>query len=160
MVDHTVKLWDIRKLRDSKDAKCTNHSPSGRGFHSLAASQSSGNIIFHENKLDFQQMIFPLVFASCLDGSIYEFNIGSDKKPRRAFRGHVMDCNGSNHVKLRISPDGKFLIIGSTDGHPRIYPTSNKILKNNDEISINNPGSLIGYYPMDSPIFHFILVRI
>ena len=88
--------------------------------------------------------VFSSVFASCLDGSIYEFNIGSDKKPRRAFRGHVMDCNGSNHVKLRISPDGKFLIIGSTDGHPRIYPTSNKILKNNDEISINNPGSLIG----------------
>lgn len=98
----------------------------------------STNLIFN-----YQKLCFPLVFASCLDGSIYEFNIGSDKKPRRAFRGHVMDCNGSNHVKLRISPDEKFLIIGSTDGHPRIYPTSNKILKNNDEISINNPGSFI-----------------
>ena len=146
MVDHTVKLWDIRKLRDSKDAKCTNHSPSGRGFHSLTASQSSGNS-FVSRELTWcstiAKYVFPSVFASCLDGSIYEFNIGSDKKPRRAFRGHVMDCNGSNHVKLRISPDEKFLIIGSTDGHPRIYPTSNKILKNNDEISINNPGSLI-----------------
>lgn len=133
MVDHTVKLWDIRKLRDSKDAKCTNHSPSGRGFHSLTASQSS-------------------VFASCLDGSIYEFNIGSDKKPRRAFRGHVMDCNGSNHVKLRISPDEKFLIIGSTDGHPRIYPTSNKILKNKDEIFINNPGASVGRNDGTEPV--------
>ena len=33
-----------------------------------------------------------------------------------------MEGSGNNHVKLKTSPDKKYLITGSTDGFPRIYP--------------------------------------
>ena len=33
--DHTIKLWDLRKFRDYKDAKLTLSSPTNRGFTSL-----------------------------------------------------------------------------------------------------------------------------
>jgi WD40 repeat protein len=48
--------------------------------------------------------------------------------PRRAFQGHELKGNGNNLVKIAVSPDGKYLLSGSTDGCPRIYPLEEPIL--------------------------------
>jgi WD40 repeat protein len=69
-----------------------------------------------------------LVFASCYDGSIYEFQRDMPEGPRRAFQGHELKGNGNNLVKIAVSPDGKYLLSGSTDGCPRIYPLEEPIL--------------------------------
>ena len=54
--DHTIKLWDIRKFRDYRDAKLILKSPTDRGFTSLGSLNNS-------------------IYASCLDGSVYEFGL-------------------------------------------------------------------------------------
>merc|ERR1712062_678464 len=103
--DHTIKLWDLRKFRDYKDAKLTLSSPTNRGFTSLAASNNS-------------------VFASCMDGSVYEYGLHIDyeNKPRRAYQGHTCEGSGSIHLKLDLNPTLGKLAIGSSDGNARIYP--------------------------------------
>ena len=73
------------------------------------------------------------MYASCLDGTIYEFEIGSSRPPRKAFQGHVMEGSGNIHVKLKMSPDKKYLISGSTDGHPRIYPINTSMFENKNK---------------------------
>ena len=94
-------------------------------FQFFFSKKFSGLFFCHINKT----LNFFLVFASCLDGNIYEFSIGSHGKPRRAFQGHIMEGSGNNHVRIKTSPDKKYLISGSTDGYPRIYPLGEEYTK-------------------------------
>ena len=59
--DHTIKLWDIRKFRDYRDAKLILKSPTDRGFTSLGSLNNS-------------------IYASCLDGSVYEFGLNQTQE--------------------------------------------------------------------------------
>ena len=59
--DHTIKLWDIRKFRDYRDAKLVLKSPTDRGFTSLGSLNNS-------------------IYASCLDGSVYEFGLNQTQE--------------------------------------------------------------------------------
>lgn len=103
MSDKCIKLWDTRKLCRNTDNRLCLKSPSGRPFTSLTSSSTS-------------------IFASCLDGNIYEYLRNMPDLPRRAFRGHETQGQGNNHVKIAVSPCQNYLLCGSTDGCPRIYP--------------------------------------
>lgn len=114
MSDKCIKLWDTRKLCRYTDNRLCLKSPKGptgsaRPFTSLAASSTS-------------------IFASCYDGNVYEFQRDMPEGPRRAFQGHELKGTGNNLVKIAVSPDGKYLLSGSTDGCPRIYPLEEPIL--------------------------------
>ena len=123
MSDKCIKLWDTRKFRQHTDNRLCLKSPKGstgtaRPFTSLAASSTSSKPF----KTTPETYFILLVFASCLDGSIYEFQRDMPDGPRRAFQGHELKGTGNNHVKIAVSPCGKYLLSGSTDGCPRIYP--------------------------------------
>jgi len=105
--DHTIKLWDIRKFRDYRDAKLILKSPTDRGFTSLGSLNNS-------------------IYASCLDGSVYEFGLNQTQtSPRRAFTGHACEGSGSIYLSLSVNSQLKKLLVGSTDGNARIYCLDN-----------------------------------
>jgi len=124
--DHTIKLWDIRKFRDYRDAKLILKSPTDRGFTSLGSLNNS-------------------IYASCLDGSVYEFGLNQTQTlPRRAFTGHACEGSGSIYLSLSVNSRLKKLLVGSTDGNARIYCLDNHYDVKKNENMIEVDGHQIG----------------
>ena len=57
-----------------------------------------------------------------------------------------MEGSGNNHVRIKTSPDKKYLISGSTDGYPRIYPLGEEYTKRENPLlqPITGSEKLIG----------------
>ncbi|KAI4490717.1 hypothetical protein M0804_003661 [Polistes exclamans] len=109
--DGVIKVWDLRKNYTiyKKDAM-PKHSMYYAG-NSLKNGFSSLLICPARIKL----------YASCMDNVIYAYNITSyDEYPIAQFYGHQ---NSTYYVKTSLSPDGKYLISGSSDEIAYIWHT-------------------------------------
>ncbi|KAF8049618.1 hypothetical protein N665_2169s0008 [Sinapis alba] len=122
--DSALKFWDTRKLKvpfaqASPQSDSTNTKEKrAHGIVSLS-QDSSGTFLT----------------ASCKDNRIYLYNILQlDKGPVQSFSGSRID---SFFVRTMISPDGEYILSGSSDGNayiwqvnkPQVDPT---ILKGHD----------------------------
>ncbi|KAM5163191.1 denticleless protein homolog [Mantella aurantiaca] len=112
-VDGTIKMWDLRKnytvcRQDPMPAKVFPYPGSSTrklGYTSLVLDSTGSNL-----------------FASCTDDNIYMFNItGLNNDPVSVFGGHL---NSSFYVKSSLSPDGQFLLSGSSDHSAYIWQVS------------------------------------
>ncbi|KAJ0252952.1 Transducin/WD40 repeat-like superfamily protein [Hirschfeldia incana] len=122
--DSALKFWDTRKLKvpfaqASPQSDSTN-SKEKREHGIVSLSQDSSGT---------------LLTASCKDNIIYLYNILQlDKGPVQSFSGGRID---SFFVRTMISPDGEYILSGSSDGSayiwqvnkPQLDPT---ILKGHD----------------------------
>ncbi|KAG8443731.1 hypothetical protein GDO86_009053 [Hymenochirus boettgeri] len=113
-VDGVVKMWDLRKnystyRQDPMPAKCfpyPGNSTRKLGYSSLVMDPTGTNL-----------------FASCTDDNIYMFNAtGLKTEPVSVFSGHQ---NSTFYVKASVSPDGQFLLSGSSDHNAYIWQVSN-----------------------------------
>ncbi|XP_063774318.1 denticleless protein homolog [Pseudophryne corroboree] len=113
-VDGVIKMWDLRKnytayRQDPMPAKSFPYpgcSTRKLGYSSLL--------------LDFTGTS---LFASCTDDNIYMFNIaGLKSDPVSVFSGHQ---NSTFYIKSSLSPDGQFLLSGSSDHSAYIWQVSN-----------------------------------
>lgn len=111
--DGNVKVWDLRK----------NYSAYKREplpMHSIPYCGSSTrngftNLIVDESRTR--------LYASCMDNVIYCFNVATcTTLPERRYVGHE---NGSFYIKTGLSPDGSYLVSGSSDKHAYVWNVSN-----------------------------------
>ncbi|OCT77607.1 denticleless protein homolog A [Xenopus laevis] len=112
-VDGVVKIWDLRKNYSAyrQDPVPVKHFPypgnSTRklGYSSLVLDPTGTNL-----------------FASCTDDNVYMFNAtGLKTDPVSIFRGHQ---NSTFYIKASVSPDGQFLLSGSSDHSAYIWQVS------------------------------------
>ncbi|KAM4771451.1 denticleless protein homolog [Rhinophrynus dorsalis] len=113
-VDGIVKMWDLRKnytayRQDPVPCKLfpyPGNSTRKLGYSSLALDSTGTNL-----------------FASCTDDEIYMFNTtGLKTDPVSIFSGHQ---NSTFYIKSSLSPDGQFLLSGSSDHSAYIWQVSN-----------------------------------
>ncbi|CAN2387418.1 signal transduction involved in G2 DNA damage checkpoint [Pristimantis euphronides] len=112
-VDGVIKLWDLRKnytayRQDPIPARSLPYPGSSTrrlGYSSLILDSTGTNL-----------------FASCTDDNIYMFNIaGLKSDPVSVFNGHD---NSTFYIKSSLSPDGQFLLSGSSDHSAYIWQVS------------------------------------
>ncbi|XP_077138423.1 denticleless protein homolog [Ranitomeya variabilis] len=112
-VDGVIKLWDLRKnyttyRQDPIPAKSLPYPGSSSrklGYSSLILDSTGTNL-----------------FASCTDDNIYMFNVaGLKSDPVSVFSGHH---NSTFYTKSSLSPDGQFLLSGSSDHSAYIWQVS------------------------------------
>ncbi|KAE8740485.1 hypothetical protein FOCC_FOCC013990 [Frankliniella occidentalis] len=109
--DGKVKVWDVRKsystYRREPQPKYSMSTPNGSGrsgFTCLAMDPSGLKL-----------------YASCMDNTIYSYNISTyEEQPVALFKGHK---NGTFYVKACLSPDGRYLLSGSSDELAYIWDT-------------------------------------
>ncbi|KAM4041158.1 denticleless protein homolog [Anomaloglossus baeobatrachus] len=113
-VDGFIKMWDLRKnyttyRQDPIPAKSLPYPGSSSrklGYSSLILDSTGTNL-----------------FASCTDDNIYMFNVAGLKSvPVSVFTGHH---NSTFYTKSSLSPDGQFLLSGSSDHSAYIWQVSN-----------------------------------
>ncbi|KAL2082529.1 hypothetical protein ACEWY4_022347 [Coilia grayii] len=113
-VDRTIKMWDLRKSYTAYHQEPVplqvylypGSSTRKLGFSGLVLDSTCSNL-----------------FANCTDDNIYMFNVsGLKTTPVAVFSGHR---NSSFYVKSSVSPDGQFLVSGSSDHHAYIWKISN-----------------------------------
>ncbi|XP_043505675.1 protein lethal(2)denticleless isoform X2 [Polistes fuscatus] len=109
--DGVIKVWDLRK-------NYTVYKRDAMPKHSMYYAGSSLKNGFSS------LLICPArikLYASCMDNVIYAYNITSyDEYPIARFYGHQ---NSTYYVKTSLSPDGKYLISGSSDEIAYIWHT-------------------------------------
>ncbi|KAM8945423.1 denticleless protein homolog [Pelodytes ibericus] len=112
-VDGIVKVWDLRKnytayRQDPVPAKLFPYPGSSMrklGYSSLVLDPSGTSL-----------------FANCTDDNIYMFNAtGPRTDPVSVFSGHQ---NSTFYIKSSVSPDGQFLLSGSSDCSAYIWQVS------------------------------------
>ncbi|XP_075123224.1 denticleless protein homolog [Leptodactylus fuscus] len=113
-VDGVIKMWDLRK-------NYTTYRQDPIPAKSLPYPGSS------TRKLGYSSLILDStctsLFASCTDDNIYMFNIAGIKRdPVSVFSGHQ---NSTFYIKSCLSPDGQFLLSGSSDHSAYIWKVSN-----------------------------------
>ncbi|KAG1366985.1 denticleless protein [Cocos nucifera] len=103
-----VKFWDIRNLKSPITQACPYVEPSAereRGLHGISCLSQDSNGVF--------------VAASCMDNRIYLYDVlHLDKGPMKIFSGSKIE---SFFVKSAISPDGAYILGGSSDGNAYIW---------------------------------------
>ncbi|XP_071996271.1 denticleless protein homolog [Engystomops pustulosus] len=113
-VDGVIKMWDLRKnytayRQDPIPARSLPYpgcSTRKLGYSSLILDSTGTSL-----------------FASCTDDNIYMFNIaGLKNDPVSVFSGHQ---NSTFYIKSSLSPDGQFLVSGSSDHSAYIWQVSN-----------------------------------
>ncbi|XP_018410422.1 PREDICTED: denticleless protein homolog [Nanorana parkeri] len=109
-VDGIIKMWDLRKnytayRQDPISAKSFPYPGSSTrklGYSSLVLDSTGSNL-----------------FASCTDDNVYMFNVtGLKNDPVSVFSGHL---NSTFYIKSSLSPDGQFLLCGSSDHSAYIW---------------------------------------
>ncbi|CAI9550575.1 unnamed protein product, partial [Staurois parvus] len=112
-VDGIIKMWDLRKnytayRQDPIPAKAFSYPGSSTrklGYSSLVLDSTGSNL-----------------FAGCTDDNIYMFNLtGLKSDPVSVFSGHL---NSTFYIKSSLSPDGQFLLSGSSDHNAYIWKVS------------------------------------
>ncbi|XP_075060321.1 denticleless protein homolog isoform X2 [Mixophyes fleayi] len=112
-VDGVIKIWDLRKnytayRQDPMPAKSFPYPGSSArklGYSSLVLDATGTSL-----------------FAGCTDDDIYMFNIaGLRCDPVSVFSGHQ---NSTFYIKSSLSPDGQFLLSGSSDHSAYIWQVS------------------------------------
>ncbi|XP_066451138.1 denticleless protein homolog [Eleutherodactylus coqui] len=112
-VDGVIKMWDLRKnytayRQDPAPARCLLYPGSSArklGYSSLVLDSSGSRL-----------------FASCTDDNIYLFDVaGLKSDPVSVFGGHH---NSTFYIKSSLSPDGQFLLSGSSDHSAYIWQVS------------------------------------
>ncbi|XP_069810339.1 denticleless protein homolog [Dendropsophus ebraccatus] len=112
-VDGVIKMWDLRK-------NYTAHRQDPIPTRSLPYPGSS------TRKLGYSSLVLDStgssLFASCTDDNIYMFNVaGLRSDPVSVFSGHH---NSTFYIKSSLSPDGQFLLSGSSDHNAYIWQVS------------------------------------
>ncbi|XP_008548924.1 protein lethal(2)denticleless [Microplitis demolitor] len=110
--DGIIKIWDMRKhYTIHKKEPIPKHTfkykggSTRNGFTSLAVCPSS-----------------LILYVNCMDNIIYSYNLSSyNQNPMAEYYGHQ---NCTYFVKSCLSPDGKYLLSGSTNEHAYIWKTS------------------------------------
>ncbi|KAG0418455.1 hypothetical protein HPB47_004803 [Ixodes persulcatus] len=103
-----IKVWDLRKnyelyQNDPKPLASFPYAGRSSAIHGYTCLRLRGASLF----------------ASCMDSRIYRFNASSyNPMPLGQFVGH---STGSFYVKMDLSPDGQFLLSGSSDGHAYLW---------------------------------------
>ncbi|XP_053565334.1 denticleless protein homolog [Bombina bombina] len=112
-VDGIVKMWDLRKnytsyRQDPVPAKTfpyAGNSTRKLGYSSLVLDSTGSSL-----------------FANCTDDNIYMFNVtGLKSDPVSVFNGHQ---NSTFYIKSSVSPDGQFLLSGSSNQSAYIWQVS------------------------------------
>nr|CAD7574646.1 unnamed protein product [Timema californicum] len=121
-----IKVWDLRK----------NYSVYKRApvpLHVLPHPGGSSRNSFTSLVLDPGRV---RLYASCIDDVIYCYNVATYEKTPvcliltvvlvlcgtvATYTGHL---NSTFYVKSGVSPDGRYLLSGSSDGKPRVWNTS------------------------------------
>lgn len=107
--DGTIKVWDTRK-----SYSVYKREPLPR--HSIPYCGSSGrngytNLIVDEARVR--------LYASCMDDVVYCFNISTfNSLPEQRYVGHE---NSTFYIKTGMSPDGAYLVSGSSDKHAYVW---------------------------------------
>ncbi|CAG9579124.1 unnamed protein product [Danaus chrysippus] len=107
--DGNIKVWDLRK---SYGAYRREPLP----MHSIPYCGSSArngytNLIVDEAGVR--------LYASCMDDVIYCFNVSTfNALPERRYVGHE---NSTFYIKTGLSPDGRYLVSGSSDKHAYVW---------------------------------------
>ncbi|XP_029449112.1 denticleless protein homolog isoform X2 [Rhinatrema bivittatum] len=112
-VDGVVKVWDLRKNYST----CRQEPAPVKAFPYPGAST---------RKLGYSNLVLDPtgsnLFANCTDDNIYMFNItGLKAAPVAVFSGHQ---NSTFYIKSSVSPDGQFLLSGSSDHSAYIWKVS------------------------------------
>lgn len=111
--DGKVKVWDIRK-------SYSTYRREPQPQYSMSTPNGSGRSGFTCLALDPGRL---KLYASCMDNTIYCYNVSTyEEQPVSLYKGHK---NGTFYVKACLSPDGRYLLSGSSDEHAYIWDTSN-----------------------------------
>ncbi|XP_025104446.1 denticleless protein homolog isoform X2 [Pomacea canaliculata] len=109
-VDGSIKVWDLRK---SYTSLVTLPTPLQCFTYPGTTGRRPGVICFALDKTHSR------VFATYTDHAIYGFNLATgDKNPVSIFKGHRCD---TYYVKTSMSPDGRYLLSGSTNSKAYIW---------------------------------------
>ncbi|XP_071694638.1 uncharacterized protein [Rutidosis leptorrhynchoides] len=105
--DSVVKFWDTRKLKGPCAQANCREKPSRKWDRSYGISSLS------------QDLYGVNISASCMDNSIYLFNVLQlEKGPVKTFKGCEI---GSFFVKSKLSPDASHILSGSSDGFAYVW---------------------------------------
>ncbi|PVD26480.1 hypothetical protein C0Q70_14157 [Pomacea canaliculata] len=106
----SIKVWDLRK---SYTSLVTLPTPLQCFTYPGTTGRRPGVICFALDKTHSR------VFATYTDHAIYGFNLATgDKNPVSIFKGHRCD---TYYVKTSMSPDGRYLLSGSTNSKAYIW---------------------------------------
>ncbi|XP_063822865.1 protein lethal(2)denticleless [Ostrinia nubilalis] len=107
--DGNIKVWDMRKNYSAyKREPLPKHS-----IPYCGSSTKNGytNLIIDDARVR--------LYASCMDNVIYCFNVSTYATlPERRYTGHE---NGTFYIKTGLSPDGAYLVSGSSDKHAYVW---------------------------------------
>ncbi|XP_053676088.1 protein lethal(2)denticleless [Anopheles nili] len=111
--DGMVKVWDTRR-------HYTSHLREAMPKHYFAYAGTTALKGFTNLAIDEQRH---RLYVNCMDNYIYCYNISSyDDKPLQRYGGFN---NGTFYVKAALSPDGQYLISGSSDERCYIWNVDN-----------------------------------
>jgi denticleless len=113
--DGVIKSWDLRRCYSTlKKEPIAKHNLPYAGSSTL---KGFTNLVIDDNGTR--------LYASCMDNNIYCYNIGSyAKDPYMIYSGASIK---SFYIKSCLSPDGQYLLSGSSDEKAYIWNVKNSI---------------------------------